>query len=128
MEVDNESLKCCTPGCDKFRYGVSMHCWLHDPGIGILNPNVRLEYVRRKDDKPRGSIRNIEDAVNPDHYKKGKVECIDALESIAEGLTGPEALLTCTAVKYLWRWKAKNGLEDLEKAKWYLDRLISAQG
>lgn len=64
------------------------------------------------------------DAVNhPTHYT-GKVECIDAIESATEGLDGIEAFCTGNAIKYAWRWKKKGGVEDLEKARWYLDRLI----
>jgi len=39
-------------------------------------------------------------------------------------LVGVEAFCTANALKYLWRWKAKNGVEDLKKARWYIDRLI----
>lgn len=62
---------------------------------------------------------------HPAHYTAGKVECIDALESAVMGLEGPAAALTWTAMKYLWRWSKKNGVEDLEKARWYIDRLIA---
>ena len=49
------------------------------------------------------------DMVNhPPHYE-GKVECIDALESATAGLEGIEAVDTANAIKYLWRWKKKNG-------------------
>ena len=65
------------------------------------------------------------DKVNhPAHYTAGKVECIDALESATVNLTGIEAVCTANAIKYLWRWKQKNGVEDLQKAKWYIERLI----
>jgi hypothetical protein len=67
----------------------------------------------------------MSDAVNrPAHYNAGKVECIDALEAATTGLEGIEAVCTANAIKYLWRWKHKNGTEDLQKARWYLDRLI----
>ena len=66
------------------------------------------------------------DAVNhPEHYTAGKVECIDALEAAVTGLEGPEAGLTWSSLKYLWRWKRKGGVEDLRKARRYLDRLIA---
>lgn len=65
------------------------------------------------------------DAVNhPDHYTQGGVECIDALKAATTGLEGIEAVCTANAIKYLWRWKQKNGTEDLRKAVWYIDRLI----
>lgn len=65
------------------------------------------------------------DPVNhPSHYTQGGVECIDAIQAAVSNLSGPEAWLTGSAIKYLWRWKMKNGLEDLQKAQFYLDRLI----
>lgn len=66
------------------------------------------------------------DNVNhPNHYTNGGIECIDALEAATKGLTGIEAVCTANAIKYLWRWKLKNGIEDLKKAKWYIDHLIA---
>jgi hypothetical protein len=64
------------------------------------------------------------DKVNhPAHYQ-GKVECIDAIDAAVEGLNGIEAVCTANAIKYLWRWKRKNGIEDLQKAHWYIEKLI----
>ena len=68
------------------------------------------------------------DNVNsPQHYQ-GKVECIDCIESATDGLNGIEAFCTGNAIKYLYRWKKKNGIEDLKKAKWYIDKIISVNG
>ena len=68
------------------------------------------------------------DNVNsPQHYQ-GKVECIDCIESVTAGLNGIEAFCTGNAIKYLYRWKRKNGIEDLKKAKWYIDKIISIEG
>lgn len=65
------------------------------------------------------------DNVNsPAHYCKGGIECIEAIKAAVVGLVAIEAVCTANVIKYLWRWKFKNGLEDLKKAKWYLDRLI----
>lgn len=65
------------------------------------------------------------DAVNhPPHYTAGGIECIDAIKSAMTGLSGFEGYCTGNIIKYLWRWKHKNGVQDLEKARWYLDRLI----
>ena len=66
------------------------------------------------------------DVVNhPAHYTKGKIECIDAIESATDGLTGFKGYCVGNIFKYLWRWNKKNGLEDLKKARWYLDKLIA---
>jgi hypothetical protein len=65
------------------------------------------------------------DLVNhPPHYNAGGVECIDAITAATVGLEGIEAVCTANGIKYLWRWKMKGGVTDLEKAKWYLERLI----
>lgn len=70
----------------------------------------------------------MSDMVNhPPHYTAGKVECIDALDAATVNLKGIEAVCTANVIKYLWRWKQKNGIEDLKKARWYLDRLIKQQ-
>lgn len=67
----------------------------------------------------------IKDNVNhPSHYTQGAIECIDAIKEATKGLFGIEAVCTANIIKYVWRWKFKNGVEDLNKAKWYLDRLI----
>lgn len=68
------------------------------------------------------------DNVNhPKHYTQGGIECIDALAAATVELKGIEAVCTANAIKYLWRWKQKNGVEDLEKARWYIARLIKEQ-
>ena len=69
-----------------------------------------------------------DDKVNhPAHYTTGKVECIDGIEAAIAGLDATEAFLTGCAIKYLWRWKKKGGVTDLEKSRWFLDRLIGQQ-
>ena len=66
----------------------------------------------------------VKDNVNhPAHYTQGAIECIDAIKEATKGLFGIEAVCTANIIKYVWRWKFKNGLEDLDKASWYLDKL-----
>ena len=68
---------------------------------------------------------NTVDMVNkPPHYTGGAVECIDAIAEATKYLNGIEAHDTACAIKYLWRWKKKNGVEDLKKAVWYINHLI----
>lgn len=64
------------------------------------------------------------DPINPDHYRTGKVECIDAIEAATIGKSGIEAVCTANVIKYLYRYEAKNGLQDVLKAKWYMDKLV----
>lgn len=68
------------------------------------------------------------DAVNhPSHYASGEIECIDAIESSMthEAFCG---YLKGNVQKYMWRYENKGGLESLEKAQWYLNKLISHIG
>ena len=65
------------------------------------------------------------DPVNqPPHYIQGGIECIDA---IAAALTAEEFAGYCKGniLKYVWREKNKGGAESLNKAHWYLARLIA---
>ena len=60
---------------------------------------------------------------HPNHYNNGEVEWIEAIKSACSGLDGIEAFCTGNALKYIWRWKHKNGKEDIDKAIWYLSYL-----
>jgi hypothetical protein len=63
------------------------------------------------------------DNVNkPPHYNQAGIECIDAIHA-ATG-EGFEFYLQGNIMKYLWRYRYKNGTEDLRKAQWYLNKLI----
>ena len=58
---------------------------------------------------------------HPSHYTQGKVQCIEAMESAF----GKEAVATwakLNAFKYIWRAERKNGMEDIDKAIWYLNK------
>lgn len=70
------------------------------------------------------STRVRPDMVNsPPHYNASGIECIDAIAA-ATG-EGFEHYLQGNIMKYLWRYRYKNGTEDLKKARWYLDKLIT---
>ena len=59
---------------------------------------------------------------NPAHYQ-GEVECIDAIKS---SMSKQQYIgyLKGNIIKYIWRFERKNGLEDLQKSEWYIQRLI----
>ena len=62
------------------------------------------------------------DNINPNHYKsQTSLECIEAMELVFGQDVGIFCLLN--AWKYIWRWKNKNGEEDLKKAAWYLSHI-----
>lgn len=58
---------------------------------------------------------------HPAHYTQGGIECIDAMVA-AFGKEAVANFCMCNAFKYIWRSKHKNGAEDIEKAKWYLNK------
>ena len=63
------------------------------------------------------------DMVNhPPHYNQKGIECIDAIEAATD--TGFEYYLQGNIMKYLWRYRYKDGSQDLKKALWYLNKLI----
>lgn len=65
------------------------------------------------------------DMVNhPSHYTQGGIECIDCIKSAIVGKVGIEAFCVGNTIKYLFRYEEKNGVEDVKKARWYIDRLI----
>lgn len=69
----------------------------------------------------------MSDAINPDHYKRLPAEAIEIIEAaIDKAPSNQDALLHGQALKYLLRCWDKNGIEDLRKAKWYLDRLVGS--
>ena len=87
------------------------------------HPNVKLDcskcksYITAKNDEPE------HDAVShPAHYTSGGIECIDCIKAaLGENFIG---FLMGNVIKYSYRYKRKNGVEDLKKARWYLDRAI----
>ena len=99
------------------------------PGTTIVPPpgsfqemSALEDYFKRLQATP---MADDKDMVNsPAHYTQGDIECIDAIAQVVKDLDGMEAMCTGNAIKYLWRWKHKNGVEDLKKAQWYLQRMI----
>ena len=87
--------------------------------------NVRHSELGRLALAEQFLLPTMEDMVNhPKHYNKHGVECIDAIRAT---LTDEEFRGYCkgNVLKYTWRERYKNGFEDLEKAMWYLERLVN---
>lgn len=95
----------------------------------VENPDLatdkEIEQVINEEYEKDSSInKDKQDMINPSHYKKGGIEAIEYMKakSTPEEFKGH---LRLTALKYLSRYGQKdNELQELEKAKWYLDRLI----
>ena len=88
-----------------------------------------LEYMRwmlTKSQKKLLEEEEMKDMVNkPEHYTNSSIETIDMIESItAEGF---HYYLEGNILKYLARYRHKNGIQDLQKALWYLNKLIEVQ-
>lgn len=85
---------------------------------------VAYDILFGNNEKPGKKTDNVN---HPQHYTHGKYECIEVMTDIF----GPEAVkdfCICNAFKYLWRHKYKNGVEDIKKAKWYVDKYIELSG
>lgn len=63
--------------------------------------------------------------LTPDYYKKGAVECFDVIRIMTSEMNGEESFIVGCIIKYLWRYKHKDGIKDLEKAKTYVEELIN---
>jgi phosphoribosylformimino-5-aminoimidazole carboxamide ribonucleotide (ProFAR) isomerase len=69
----------------------------------------------------------VKDVVNnPSHYTQGGIECIDAIRA-ALGPDGFESYCVGNALKYLWRYKHKNGIEDIRKAHQYIKFILGGK-
>lgn len=67
------------------------------------------------------------DPTHPSHYAQGGISVWDVIKAYTDGLNGVDAFNAGNAIKYILRWHHKNGVEDLEKAKVYIDELIKSQ-
>jgi hypothetical protein len=85
---------------------------------------ILSSYTGSKAVKHTGAGDNVN---HPSHYTQGNIECIEAIAEATKQLQGIEAVATANVIKYVWRWKFKNGIEDLRKAQWYLNHLIELQ-
>lgn len=95
-----------------------------------MRNHFRLLYRRRNGDYIipndfKGAIL-MENVNHPAHYQ-GKHECIDEMIALF-GVEAVKGFCKCNIHKYRYRAKAKNGQEDLDKADWYMDKLIELEG
>ena len=82
---------------------------------------------RKERDTTRCTEQVAVDTVNhPPHYNNGGMECIDYIHQ----QLGKDFASYCqgNVIKYLHRWRYKNGAEDLKKARWYLNAMIDSIG
>lgn len=78
----------------------------------VLNPTTgNYEWSNKNDDA----------VTHPSHYTQGGIECIDAMVA-AFGKEAVAHFCQCNAFKYIWRSELKNGIQDIDKAMWYLNK------
>ena len=108
---NQEDCSCCL--LEKFSDGCNFNRWSDDKLA------IAYDHVYKNMDE------NVPDMVNhPQHYTRGGIECIDALKAATVGKRGIEAVCVANVIKYLWRYEEKNGIEDVRKAKFYIERLL----
>lgn len=97
------------------------------PAIVVDSSKDEIQSVKLTQEQEKEVDNVVNDPVNhPSHYKGNGVECIDCIASAVSGLDGFYAFCAGNAIKYIFRFSHKNGVEDLRKAEWYIDRLIKA--
>ena len=69
---------------------------------------------------------NLDVVNSPSHYNQAGIECIEAIAAATDN--GFEYYLQGNIIKYIWRYRYKNDIEDLKKAQWYINKLIETKG
>ena len=83
---------------------------------------ARLQFEATQEAMGKEAYGNVDMVNSPPHYNQAGVECIDAIRAATD--EGYQYYLQGNIIKYLWRYRYKNGVQDLEKAQWYLQKLI----
>lgn len=130
-EEDKEEISC-NPDIDPNPF--SYHRWDASDGTvyyinrktgHTISESIYKSLVDKKSKVYFGESPVKKDMVNhPPHYNVGGFEVIDIIRAFTYGLEGIAAVDTGNAIKYILRWHHKNGVEDLKKAKWYIEHLI----
>lgn len=106
-------------------YAYDRQGWTTTKDFKIVRTDAESFMIRTPDPKDISSDKNVDNVNHPEHYMSYTgLETIDVIEAFTSDLTGMDAVCTANVIKYICRWKHKNGIEDLEKAQWYLNRLI----
>ena len=89
-----------------------------------LERDIQCPMDRAYADITMGESGKVDLVNSPPHYQ-GKIECIEVLEQLAE--QGMDFRIL-HAIRYLWRYQQKGGAESLEKAVWYIRRVLKGMG
>lgn len=91
-----------------------------------LNQSSSDDTEQKKSYSDSSEKSSKKDNVNPEYYKDGNIECIDALETVASlNQERSEIPSQMNAIKYLWRYNNKeNPFRDIQKTLWYVARIL----
>lgn len=96
-----------------------------------FNAEKTFDNLMRKiveENEKRVTTENNDNIISPNHYASDKgFEVFDVQEAFIHELKGMAANYWCNVVKYILRFQRKNGVEDLKKAKYYLEKLIDEE-
>lgn len=123
-ELDSKDIYLKTNGSEKFKPTNNKEGMLNmlSDALGV-DMYALLNSVSTEDSNYESKDKMVS---HPPHYQSETgLEVIDVIEAFTFDLKGIEATDTGNVIKYICRWKQKNGLQDLEKAKWYLQHLIN---
>lgn len=87
---------------------------------GIVFPVVVVDTILKR-------VKESSKVHHPNHYNQNGMEVWDVIKAFTSNLSGAEAFYAGNAIKYILRWDKKNGIEDLEKAKVYIDKIIEGR-
>lgn len=117
----------CSDGCPMKNLcdGTSYNCEWNEMTDNMLNKCLDIiRATNHKEQTTNQSDSKSDMICHPAHYNQGNIECIDAMAAATVNKRGIEAVCVSNVIKYLFRYETKNGLEDVKKAQFYLNRLV----
>lgn len=96
---------------------------LTDGRVAMINENT--DFISLPKSTSKEVEKTLDEKVNhPSHYTYGDIEIIDFIEQVTKDYKPELAFAIGNAIKYISRANRKNGKEDLDKARWYLNRVF----
>ena len=106
-------------------WGGEYPCCLCVEITGASNPDAANFFVPLPEGES-GKAMYADNVEHPAHYTGTSIECIDAMIE-TQGVKAVKDFCICNAFKYLWRHGKKNGVEDVKKAAWYLNKFVELE-